>query len=108
MKTLIVLMTLVSSIQAGAATVLLNCNTDFAHDQEVSVVEDGGKLFFRELTRSGSWQSRELSQAEWQSGRIAMRTSREGEKGVFYRSGKSWMYEVTGMGRSVGYADCRR
>lgn len=98
---------LVALPAVAAPTVLLDCNTNFAHDQQVTVYRNDDKLFLVELTRSGARETRPLSPQEWRSGVIALRTSRDGERGTLYRSGNGWMYEVRGYATvTKGTADC--
>lgn len=102
-----------SQSSAAASTArskkLLDCNVFLSGgpDQEVTIVENAdGSLTLKELTDHGDEVTRDLSEAEWESGRIVLRHDEldaPGSQNLFYKEGREWMYKSDD---AEGNADC--
>lgn len=88
--------------------ILLDCNTSFGPDQQVTVIGDGKALTLRELTSSGSQEDHPLTTAAWASHELALHDSGGfGETTTLSRQGGTWVARTTGGGvNEVGDADC--
>lgn len=94
---------------SGRSKKLLDCNVFLSGgpDQEVTIVQNAdGSLTLKELTDDGDEVSRDLSEEEWESGKITLRHDRfdlPTDVNLFYKEGRSWMYKSEG---AMGNADC--
>jgi hypothetical protein len=84
---------------------LLACNLSFGPDQQVVVVSTPDGLILRELTNSGSMLSRDLSQEEWDSGVLQLRTDSPIDSGTLTFENGEWFYD---LGGAAGYAECTK
>ena len=87
---------------------LLDCNIGNGPDQQVVVTKANGDLTLWELTNSGRWDDRALSNAEYASGILSLRGDEWGSKATLTSEDGAWFYELKGDGVSIQeYADCR-
>lgn len=88
--------------------ILLDCNTSFGPDQQVTVIGDGKTLTLRELTSSGSQKDHSLSTAAWASHKLTLHDdSGFGETTTLTKEDGTWVARTSGGGvNEVGDADC--
>ena len=105
MKTLLVLSTLLVSASSFAtpANAILDCNLSFGPDQQVTILSTPKGLILEELTESGGFRRRPITEAEFDSGKILLRKGDALNSGTLTLEGSRWLYEFDG---SVGYASC--
>jgi hypothetical protein len=85
---------------------LLDCNTSFGPDQQVTVIGDGTSLTLVELTTSGSTVTHPLSLAAWSSKKIPLRDD-FGSKSTLTKEAGDWVERTSGGGvNEIGIADC--
>lgn len=94
---------------SGRSKKLLDCNVFLSGgpDQEVTIVQNAdGSLTLKELTDDGDEVSRDLSEEEWESGKITLRKDKfdlPTDVNLFYKEGRDWMYKSSD---AEGNADC--
>ncbi|MGZ3693590.1 MAG: hypothetical protein ACXWQO_05330 [Bdellovibrionota bacterium] len=105
---MLLLSLLMFTSSAQANTTLLDCNVE-GGDQQVKVVQSLQGLELQELSGSGRWTSRALSQKEWNSQTLRLNGG-SGETYLMYydNNDKAWLYKNVGSSfRQFGTADCR-
>jgi hypothetical protein len=102
-----------ASADLSETKVLLDCNvfeSGGGPDQEVRVEKGASGLVLRELTTSGSWIERPLSDKEWNSGDLKLRhddVNGPDALNRLYRDDGVWMNEAKSAGwHEIGVADC--
>jgi hypothetical protein len=105
MKSIILALSFVlsSSAFASSGAVLLDCNISSGPDQQVTVRATPEGLLLVELTNSGSVVTRALSQKEWASKSIKLRSESKFESGTMKLVNGQWAYKIAG---NMGFADC--
>ncbi len=88
--------------------ILLDCNTSFGPDQQVTVIGDGTTLTLRELTSRGSQEDHPLTTAAWASHTLTLHDDDGfGAKTTLTKEDGAWVARTSGGGvNEVGDADC--
>jgi len=106
MKSLVLLATVLVSASSYATTnpKILDCNISFGSDQQVTVRSTPDGLILEELTNSGSFVRRPLTEKELASGKLKLRKDSPSDAGTLTRDKDGrWFYNFDG---AMGYADC--
>ncbi|MES2856779.1 MAG: hypothetical protein V4692_12985 [Bdellovibrionota bacterium] len=87
--------------------VLLNCGTSLGPDQEVKVLSEDGVLYLKELTTSGRFVKRVLSQEEWDSKKLILREEPGVVSTFTLEESGYWLMVSEGFrSRQVTYGQC--
>ena len=105
MKTLFAISCFLISGSAFAipSNAILDCSLSFGPDQQVTVLSTPGGLMLEELTNTGSFVRRPLSEKEFKSAKILLRQGSPLESGTLTFENGSWVYD---LGGSIGNASC--
>jgi hypothetical protein len=100
-------MTATSSVFADS--VILSCNIPGGETQEIKIIKTQSQnLLLEELNTRGKWQARTLTQKEWQSKIIKLRTEAyKSTSSIEYFNNRWYFSYKTPNWKEQGFASCR-